>query len=175
MTRWIVYGYGKYFTESIMWQLTGKLYPFSSDKKTIIVPIFSRLYHSLACFQQSLKTQSAQKVAQPASREDQFPHLSAVKVSAMSLWWHQLEHTSRGSFPFGGEFGRSLQGSDNYYLKHFSCIIWHPGCHVSWLLHLPRDTCDTGHGPLPWLQSPVTPDIRITVIWTLLVIIKQWV
>ena len=60
MTRWIVYGYGKYFTESIMWQLTGKLYPFSSDKKAIIAPIFSRLYHSLACFQQTLKTQSAQ-------------------------------------------------------------------------------------------------------------------
>ena len=50
--------------------------------------------------------------------------LSEARGVTMWLWWHwsssSTEHISRGSFPLRGEVGRSLRGSDNYYLKYFS-------------------------------------------------------
>ena len=130
--------------------IIGQIHACFGQKGNYTPPISSWLNHSIACFCHGLNVWSwlckwsnlECRVWGPVSS------LRApvqCRCHPVTRGWHQLEHTSRDSFPVRGEVGRSLQGSGNYYLKYFSIVIWHPRCHnvtrhVSWLLDLPRDT-----------------------------------
>ena len=142
---------------SITWQLTGKLYPFSSDKKAIIAPIFSRLYHSIACFSAKLKDPVCTKSGAtcswgPASS----PECRCELCHSDDTNWG----TQVGAHFLSGEkfAGKRQLLPQTFQLDHLTprvsrdyCI-----CHVI----TASVTWQAGHGTLPWLQSPVTPEFR---------------
>ena len=169
MTRWMVkvYGYGKYFTESITWQLTGKLYPFSSDKKAIIAPIFSRLYHSIACFSAKLKAPVCTKSGAtcrwgPASS----PECRCELCHSDDTNWG----TQVGAHFLSGEkfAGKRQLLPQTFQLDHLTPRVSRDYC----ICHVTSGTRDitmiTVSGD-SWYQART----RITVIWTLLVIIHK--